>query len=839
MDFKSLPVWQHRQDILDALKTHQVIVVESPTGSGKTTQLPLILKEAGYAETGVIGITQPRRIATLSVCDFIKKQLGDQNGQYCGYKMRFTDTTSPQTRIKIMTDGILLMELKTDPLLTQYGVMVVDEAHERSLNIDFILGMLKGIIQQRPSFRVIISSATINTKKFSEFFDSCPIISITSQVYPVQVIYKDMKGASDIDSLIPSILSIVRQRKKNGDILIFLPGEFDITKTVNALYMDDPNEDLVIYPLYARLSKEEQESVFTPTPKGKTKVVVSTNIAETSVTIDGITTVIDCGVAKINFYNQRNFTSSLVALPISKSSAEQRKGRAGRTRPGVCYRLYGEKDFLSRFSYSTEEILRTDLSEVVLRMSDLGIYDYEHFPFITKPKLSAIQSAEETLRFIGAIDQDRHLTKTGELMCKFPLLPRQSRVIVESLLHYPDVLQQVLVAVAFLSSKTPFLFPPGEEDLARAAQRSFADKTYGDFVTYLHVYEQYVKNETQEKKQKFCKTYYLDFQSMQEIVHITEQLGDICGEIGFPLSHGGNPKEFLICIASGLLQYICVRSERNAYQSLTANQIFIHPGSDYFRTLPQFIIAGEIVQTSRMYARSVSPLQKEWLDEIKPGLYAQLTRSFAVRKNNQEERSVDKAHAPVEGSYRDNQQAGQMVQAYHHTYPTEAPQGGRKGKVCALIPYEDLAALKTANDRAPKRPRNFNAVVLYGGYRIHQGDKFFSIIDLAGKLRTDAPIYDAPPTGTFTLEESKALVEKLDSLMCFVKSKKDRKTLAFISLDGNNNTFRFTSNRNFFDALDDTLFTLGQLVEDLETAGKTDDEREAKRIYAKLLKKAD
>jgi HrpA-like RNA helicase len=685
---------------------------------------------------------------------------------------------------------------------------------------------------------VIISSATINTKKFSEFFDFCPIVSIASQVYPVQVMYKDMKGASDIDSQIDAILTIVRQRKKQGDILVFLPGEFDIMRTVNALYMDDAKGELIIYPLYARLSKEEQESVFTPTPRGKTKVVVSTNIAETSVTIDGIATVIDCGIAKMNFYNQRNFTSSLVALPISKSSAEQRKGRAGRTQPGVCYRLYNEKDFVSRFTYSTEEILRTDLSEVVLRMSDLGIYDYEHFPFITKPKTSAIQSAEETLRFIGAIDERRHLTNVGELMCRFPLLPRQSRVIVESMLHYPNVLQQVLIAVAFLSSKTPFLFPAGEEDLARAAQRTFADKTYGDFVTYLHVYEQYQKNETQEKRQKFCKTYYLDFQSMQEIVHVTEQLGDICGEIGFPLSHGGTPKEFLICIASGLLQYICVRSERNAYQSLTADQIFIHPGSDYFRTLPQFIIAGEIVQTSRMYARSVSPLQKEWMDEIKPGLYAQLTRSFTVRKNKEEGRRSDRAHAPVEGDFRDNKTNGQTIQVYHHSYPSEV-FSGKKGKPCALIPYEDLAALKQENDRAPKRPRNFNATVLYAGYRIHQGDKFFSVIDLAGKLRTDTPVYDAPPTGSFTLADSSTLVGKLESLLCFVKSKKDRKSLGFISLDGNRDVFRFSFNRNFFDALDDTLFYLGQLVEELKREGKTDDEREAKRVYSRLLKLAD
>ena len=290
MDFKSLPVWQHRKEILDGLAGHQVIVVESPTGSGKTTQLPLILKEAGYADALSIGITQPRRIATLSVCDFIKRQLGDQEGSYVGYKMRFSDTTTPSTRVKIMTDGILLQELKADPLLKSYSVIVVDEAHERSLNIDFILGLLKGVLSQREDFKVIISSATINTKAFSHFFDDCPVVSIQSQVYPVKIFYQPV-NPFDTEKMNETIWKIVKSRKGKGDILIFQPGEFDITRTVSNLLAHDPNEELVIYTLYARLSKEQQEAVFTPTPPGKTKVVVATNIAETSITIDGITTV--------------------------------------------------------------------------------------------------------------------------------------------------------------------------------------------------------------------------------------------------------------------------------------------------------------------------------------------------------------------------------------------------------------------------------------------------------------------------------------------------------------------------------------------------------------------
>jgi HrpA-like RNA helicase len=271
------------------------------------------------------------------------------------------------------------------------------------------------------------------------------------------------------------IITIVKReaKKKSGDILIFLSGEFEITTTVNALFGADSNRELEIYPLYGRLGKEEQELVFTPTPPGKTKVVVSTNIAETSVTIDGITVVIDLGVAKLNFYNQKDFTSSLVPLPTSRSSCEQRSGRAGRTQKGTCYRLFTKEDYQSRPAYQIEEILRTDLSEVVLRMSDLGIYDYERFSFITRPKDAALKSAEETLRLIGAIDDDRMLTTIGSLMVKFPLLPRHSRVVVEALMSYPDVLNEVLIAISFLSTKTPFLLPPGEEDASRAAHRRF------------------------------------------------------------------------------------------------------------------------------------------------------------------------------------------------------------------------------------------------------------------------------------------------------------------------------------------------------------------------------
>ncbi|MGE4583378.1 MAG: oligonucleotide/oligosaccharide-binding fold domain-containing protein [Sphaerochaeta sp.] len=830
---KQLPVYLHRQEILDGLANNQVIIVESPTGSGKTTQIPLILHEAGYADNLQVGITQPRRIATLSVSDFIRRQVGRDDG-FVGYKMRFEDTTTPSTRIKVMTDGILLMELKADPLLRSYSVMLVDEAHERSLNIDFILGLLKHVMTERPDFKVIISSATINTKVFSEFFDNAPIISIDARIYPVKVIYKVLER-DNLEFQVQAVTQIAMQeaKKHSGDILVFMSGEFDITTCVNALYGADPERLLEIYPLYGRLSKEEQESVFNETSPGKTKVVVATNIAETSVTIDGITTVIDCGIAKINFYNQKDFTSSLVPLPTSRSSCEQRKGRAGRTQPGVCYRLYSEEDYKSRFAYGTEEILRTDLSEVVLRMSDLGIYDYEHFPFITRPKHSAILSAEETLRFIGAIDETRHLTSVGTLMCRFPLLPRHSRVIVEAMMNHPDVLDEVLVAVSFLSSKTPFLLPPGEEELSRAAHKRLNTTEYGDFVAYLNIFKQYTANTTKESKQKFCKRNYLDFQCMQEIVHVDEQLGEICSEIGFPLTSGGSVREYLCCIASGLMQYVCVKARGNMYKSLTADQVFIHPGSAYFKTLPQFIIAGEIVQTSRLYARSVSPLEKSWLEDISPTLYPKLS---ALAKGERSSREEEREERRAKGGVQREEKAKTTITIYKRTYPTVS-LGKKKDRLVAIIPLDDLAYLFNANEKAPKRPKNFPAALLHQGFYIHFGDKFFSILELQGKLSPAKGILDNPPSGIYTLNDAQNLVDNLNWVLAFTKSKKDRRQLAFVALEeSGNGNYRFTAVNDCFDALDTSLYTLLQLADGLEASGRKNQANQVAKIYGSLLK---
>jgi RNA helicase HrpA len=644
MNYLELPVYKNHQKILSALKDNQAVVVESPTGSGKTTQLPVILYEAGYSDKGIIGVTQPRRIAAVSVSEFIARQMETPLGGLVGYKMRFEDRTGLQTKIKIMTDGMLLQEMKLDPWLSKYSVLVVDEAHERSLNIDFTLGLLKRVLESRRDFKVIISSATINAEVFSQYFGGCPVVKIDAQRFPVTLIYdppiiedqhaKNREKGSDaaVEALLFKIEKIVTRfitEKREGDILVFLSGEKTIKDCMSRLALSRVGGKLHLLPLYGRLGKEEQERVFDPPPRGKTKVVLSTNIAETSVTIEGITAVIDSGLSKLNWYNPNTFTSSLIEAPISKASADQRKGRAGRTCEGNCYRLYTRDDFEDRPRFTTEEIFRTDLSEVILRMADLGITDFEGFEFISKPGIEGIKAGIETLNLLRALESDRSLSNIGKMMTEFPLAPRQSRIIVEAILHYPNVLRETLIAAAFLSTQSPYLLPPGEETEAREAHSRFRDDN-GDFVSYLKIFKAYCDS---HRKTKFCEKNYLDEKAMAEIVNVVAQLEEIVANLKIPVLAGGSAingvADYLCCISTGMIQFVCVREGSGSrehggrgrgrnitYSSLTADKITIHPGSVMFRSDPLYIVAGEIVRTSRMYAMSVSPLSREIIEKL-------------------------------------------------------------------------------------------------------------------------------------------------------------------------------------------------------------------------------
>ena len=823
MKQEQLPVYQQRDKILEEIEKNQVVVVESPTGSGKTTQLPLILHQAGYSRAGVLGVTQPRRIAAVSVSEYIARQIDSSIPGTVGYKMRFDDHTDETSRIKIMTDGILLQEMKADPSLSKYSVIIVDEAHERSLNIDFILGLLKNILEIRSDFKVIISSATINAQVFSTYFNGCPVVHIETQMFPVQIIY-DEPNRGDSDALIDKITDIVVRNVKrddSGDILVFLSGERLIKDCFASLEASRVGKTLFLIPLYGRLSKEEQDRAFIPTPQGKTKVVISTNIAETSVTIDGITTVIDSGLAKLNFYNPRTFTSSLIEGPISKASANQRRGRAGRTQAGTCYRLYSKKDFENRELFTLEEIYRTDLSEVVLRMSELGIKDFENFHFISPPGRQGIIGAVETLELLSAIDEERTLTEVGKMMVMFPLIPRHSKILVEALQRYPEVLEETLIGTAFLSTNTPFTLPPGEEMEARHAHHQFSDPA-GDFASYLTLFRAFSKRGDAKKRESFCRQSYLDYKVMAEIANIKTQLEEIVSSMGVPISSGGSSKDYLCAVAAGLVQFVCVRTGKGVYKSLTADRIQIHPGSVMYRESPPFIVAGEIVRTSRMFARSVSPLKRQWLSEISSTLSDAFTGGAPEPKGRRKDKKKK----------RDTAWEIELGGEKFNLVPY------KKNKKLAVLPWERISrVVKNSSLDQLRRHENLRGKIVYGDFELHPGDQLGSIIKIVPYIDPERDLREQiKKRGSFsTATALPELCEELDKLLKLTKLGKKSTVLAFFALDtdGTGNYWLKTI-RSFHTAVDVSLSSLEALADELPSSADKDHLEKVNRAYRKL-----
>jgi len=870
MDPRELPVYQQKERILEALKDHQVIVVESPTGSGKTTQLPIILHEAGYSKNGLIGVTQPRRIAALSVSDFIARQLGVKVSGLVGYKMRFEDKTSDATAIKIMTDGILLQEMKLDPALSRYGVIMVDEAHERSLNIDFILGLLKRVLEARPEFKVIVSSATINAEVFSEYFGECPIVKIETSMYPVTLIYDPsvaegeqpaFSRGAEADALLAKISEIVSRivsEKREGDILVFLPGEKAIKDCMKRLAFGPVGGKLHIIPLYSRLGKDEQERVFEKAPLFKTKVVISTNIAETSVTIDGVTSVIDSGLAKLNYYNPKTFTSSLIETPISKASCNQRKGRAGRTRPGACYRLYSRADFENRPLFTTEEIYRTDLTEVLLRMAELGISEFERFEFISAPAKSGIAGAIDALSLLGALNPDRSLTKVGEMMCAFPLLPRHSRIIVEAILSYPDVIDEVLVAASFLSTMSPYILPPGEEMEARRAHHAFRDPA-GDFISYLRIFSAFG---AARDGGRWCEQNYLDERTMLEIVRIKEQLEIIVSGLGIPIAGGGSADDYLCCVGRGLIQFVCVRQERGLFRSLTAEKIQIHPGSVMYKENPQYIVAGEIVRTTRMYAMSVSPLRKDMLARISPRLEGLIGRTSA-RASGGERAAAGRREDTGSGSSARGAARGAARRAAPTAEETaEALDRGnrrrdrdftnkikvasevfditidKKKKKLVELDWPRLLKVRGEVDRdSLALYKGLKGVVIYHNQRLLEGERLDLILKVAPWLDLDADLArEWPRKRNFTAkDELGELIAALDHVMQVSRARDKTKELGFVALfTDSEGTYWFRCSRGFHTALNESVAGLESLIDELDGTTKDEDREKVSSLYRKL-----
>lgn len=614
-----LPILEKKDEIIAALQQNQVIIVAGETGSGKTTQLPKFCLEMGLGREGKIGCTQPRRVAATSIAGFLGYELGQRN---VSYKIRFDSTDSNEAFVKIMTDGVLLMEIQRDRDLLEYDVLIIDEAHERSLNIDFILGYLKNLLPRRPDLKVIISSATIDPYAFSHFFNHAPMIEVSGRMYPVEVFYhpvdKELEEEGDvtfIDAAIDAVKFLL-EVENSGDILIFMPGEADIRETVDRLKGANWCDALVL-PFFGRLSAVEQNLIFER--QEKRKIIVSTNIAETSLTIPGIRYVIDSGFARVSRYCSRTRTKRLPIEPISQSSADQRKGRCGRMEDGVCIRLYSEDDYLSREKFTSPEIRRSDLSEVILRMAAFRMGNLETFPFLDPPSQASIKEGIQTLFELGALDEKQELTHLGREMAKLPTDPRTARILLAAIKL--DSLWEVLIIVSGITIQDPRERPLDKIGEAEEKHRQFMHKE-SDFLTYVNLWNTYHKLwnsfKTQNKIRKFCKENFLSYTRMREWCDLYEELYEILEEQK-KLKLSDNPPDYAAvhkALLSGFLCYICHKKTKNLYYARQNQEVMIFPGSTLFNVQPEWIVAAEIVETSRLFARTVARIEPEWIEPL-------------------------------------------------------------------------------------------------------------------------------------------------------------------------------------------------------------------------------
>lgn len=628
-----LPITAQREEIIKQIKTHQILIVAGETGSGKTTQLPKMCLEAGLGGERMIACTQPRRIAATSVAARVAAEIGDADMSLVSYRIRFADRTKKTTRIKFLTDGMLLAEAASDRKLCHYDAIIIDEAHERSLNIDFLLGILKQLAEKRPELKIIISSATLDTEKFSRHFNNAPVISIPGKTFPIDVRYcPAQEGSSGVEqSIVEQTVSVVRdliRHESHGDILIFMATERDIMEVVEALQAGElrgKSDHLLILPLFGRLSNREQAQIFADFPQRK--IVVATNVAETSITVPGIRYVIDSGQARISTYNPRARTTKLPVQSISKASADQRRGRCGRVGPGICIRLYSEEEYANMEPFTPPEIVRANLAEVILRMLDLRLGHPAKFPFIDPPHPRSIKDGFALLRELAAVEESNerpglHLSKQGRLMARLPLDPCIARMVLEA--RERRVLHPVIIIAAALSIQDPRLRPLGSEALADAAHLPFIEPS-SDFITYLNIwrnYHQAARKLTRGRLRKFCQQNFLATQRMREWCDIYEQICHILEEDGgFVVD--SNPGDFDAIhqsILSGILRNIGLRKEKNSYLGAFGKEVMVFPGSGQFNKAGQWLMAAEMVETTRLYARTVATINPQWLEHLAASL---------------------------------------------------------------------------------------------------------------------------------------------------------------------------------------------------------------------------
>ncbi|WP_423247101.1 ATP-dependent RNA helicase HrpA [Vibrio vulnificus] len=618
-----LPVSQKKDDIADAIAHHQVVIVAGETGSGKTTQLPKICAELGRGKFGLIGHTQPRRLAARSVANRIAEEMETQLGDFVGYKVRFNDQISENTQIKLMTDGILLAEIQHDRFLSQYDTIIIDEAHERSLNIDFILGYLKELLPRRPDLKVIITSATIDPERFSNHFGGAPIIEVSGRTYPVETRYRPLGGETEDDrDQLEGIFDAVDELCDEGlgDILIFMNGEREIRDTADAL-AKRKLKDTEIVPLYARLSAGEQNKIFQP-HTGR-RIVLATNVAETSLTVPGIKYVIDPGTARISRYSYRTKVQRLPIEPVSQASANQRKGRCGRVQEGICIRLYSEDDFNSRPEFTDPEILRTNLASVILQMTALGLGDIEAFPFVEAPDKRNILDGVRLLEELGAInsnakDPKKRLTAVGKQLARLPIDPRLARMVLEA--PRLGCLKEVMIIAAALSIQDPRERPSDKQQSADDKHRRFYHED-SDFLTFVNLWNHIQKQQKALSGNQFrrqCKDDYLNYLRVREWQDVYFQIHQSMREMEFKLnSEPGSYDAVHSAILTGLLSHIGMKDqEKNEYHGARNARFHIFPGSGLFKKQPKWVMSAELVETSKLWGRIIAKIQPEWIEPL-------------------------------------------------------------------------------------------------------------------------------------------------------------------------------------------------------------------------------
>ncbi|KIR37155.1 pre-mRNA-splicing factor ATP-dependent RNA helicase DHX16 [Cryptococcus deuterogattii MMRL2647] len=620
---KSLPIYEFRDELLEAIAEHQVLVVVAETGSGKTTQLPQYLYEAGYCKNGMkVGCTQPRRVAAMSVAARVAEEMGVRLGQEVGYSIRFEDMTSDKTVLKYMTDGMLLREFLTDPELSTYSALVIDEAHERTLSTDILFGLVKDIARFRPDLRLLISSATLNAQKFADFFDQAPIFDVPGRRFPVDMFYTQQPEANYMHAAVTTILQIHTTQPK-GDILLFLTGQDEIEAAEESLKetmyaLGDKVPELIIAPIYANLPSEMQSKIFEPTPEGARKVVLATNIAETSITIDGVVYVIDPGFVKQNNYNPKTGMSSLVVEPISRASAQQRAGRAGRVGPGKAFRLYTKWAFKNELLQDTiPEIQRTNLSMVVLMLKSLGINDVLNFDFLDKPPADTIIRSFELLYALGALNHKGELTRLGRRMAEFPVDPMLSKAIINS--ESFKCTHEVLTIISMLQESGSLLYRPKDKRVhADKAHKNFI-KPGGDHFTLLNIFEQWAES---NYSQQFCYENFVQFKSLCRVRDIRDQLAQLCDRVEVVIESTPNDVVPVQKAITAGYFYNTARIDRGGGYRTTKNNhsVYLHPSSCLIgmQPPPRFILYYELVLTSKEYMRQCMPIEGSWLSELAP-----------------------------------------------------------------------------------------------------------------------------------------------------------------------------------------------------------------------------